>query len=157
MLEMIERASGWVVARRRRQLVTCCPSCSHKDGVLRLRFASPQNIELSARSSPLRSELPYMGFGNSERSRLLDASVCLIWAPLGSRARLEWGNGSTRPTIDATSLVAFSLLTNQTPTTAIDGKRDTQPTFGFTTQQYYYSKTPGECSCTVLDSVCLIW
>ena len=45
MLESIERASGWVVARRRRRLVTCRPSCLHKDWVLRLRFASPQNID----------------------------------------------------------------------------------------------------------------
>ena len=46
MLESIERASGWVVARRRRRFVTCRPSCLHKDWVLRLRFASPQNIEI---------------------------------------------------------------------------------------------------------------
>ena len=48
MLETIERASEWVEARRRRRLVTCRPSCLHKDRVLRLRlglrFASPQNI-----------------------------------------------------------------------------------------------------------------
>ena len=56
MIETIERASGWVVARRKRRLVTCRPSCLHKDRVLRLRFAAPQNIK------PLRYFFFYLNF-----------------------------------------------------------------------------------------------
>ena len=58
MLESIERASGWVVAWRRRRFVTCCPSCLHKDWVLRLHFASPQNIDHSTHSLSIETETP---------------------------------------------------------------------------------------------------
>ena len=45
MFETIERASGWVVARKDDNLSRAALPCLHKDGVLRLRFASPQNLD----------------------------------------------------------------------------------------------------------------